>query len=141
MTHRSSSFHYFQPSKNVLCPHTTVWLHVPEMSQVPNGRGNRGAPGHPQDFSLPLRFPGTTAEPTHGVSALLQRAPCIPTSWGCVARGRQVPRRRAAQGCAPVGVRWHGDQGLCAAAKMTLIFFHPLAKVRWWEGQRRSQST
>lgn len=59
-----------------------VWLHVPEVSQVPSGRGDCGAPGHPQDFSLPLRFPGTAAGPMHGVPALLQRAACIPTAWG-----------------------------------------------------------
>lgn len=78
----SQEFHYFQPSENALGPHTTVWLHVPEVPQVTSGRHDHGPPGHPQDFSLPLRLPGTAAGPTHGVPALLQRAACIPTSWG-----------------------------------------------------------
>lgn len=123
MTHRSSSFRDFQPSKNALGPRTTVWVYIPEVSQVPSGRGDRGTPGHSWDFSLSLRFPGTAAGPAHALKGCLH--PCCFRRVS-TAGGRQVPPHGAAQGYGLVGVRWQGDQGLCVAVKTTLIFFHLL---------------
>lgn len=141
MTRRSRSFRYFQPSKNTLGPHTMVWLHVSEVSQVPSGRGDHGAPGHHWDFSLPLRLPATAAGAAHGVPALLQRTACIPTAWGWSTwLGEADAPIRGSSGVHFHRGTWARHQGLCAAVKMTLIFSPLLAKVRWWEGQRRSQS-
>ena len=91
VAHGNSSFHYFQPSKKALGPRTTVRPRIPEASQVLSGRGHCGALGHPRDFSLPLRFPGTMAGPVHGVPALLWWTACIPAASmpvrGMLARG------------------------------------------------------
>lgn len=107
MTHRRSSFHHFQPSRNALGPCTMVWLHVLEVSQVPSGRGNHGAPGHTWDFSLTLRFPSKAAGPAHAPKGSLH--PCSFEE----ARAGRCPWAGGGS-----GVRWQGHQGLRIAEKV-----------------------